>query len=101
IYEWSPQIVAHDLHPDYYATSFAGTLPQSKVAVQHHYAHVLACMLENEIHAPVLGVCWDGTGYGVDGTIWGGEWLLVNDTDYERVAHLRLFQLPGGEQAIR
>lgn len=101
IYEWSPQIVAHDLHPDYHATSFADTLPQPKVAVQHHYAHVLACMLENEIHTPVLGVCWDGMGYGMDGTIWGGEWLLVNDTDYERVAHLRLFQLPGGEQAIR
>ena len=104
LYNWSPAIVAHDLHPDYLSTHHAAALPQPKVAVQHHYAHVLACMAENQISTPVLGVCWDGTGYGTDGTIWGGEWLRVSvedDSGFERIAHLRSFRLPGGEQAVR
>ena len=71
------------------------------VRVQHHYAHVLSCMAENQLGPPLLGVAWDGTGYGLDGTIWGGEWLRVNDTSFERIAHLRTFRLPGGEQAVR
>jgi hydrogenase maturation protein HypF len=101
LYDWSPQIVAHDLHPDYQSTRYAATLPQPKIAAQHHDAHVLACMAENHVAAPVLGVCWDGAGYGTDGTIWGGEWLLIREFDFERAAHLRPFQLPGGEHAIR
>ncbi len=68
--------------------------------MQHHYAHVLACMAENKLSGPVLGICWDGTGYGSDGTIWGGEWLAVNDRDFQRAAYLRTFQLPGGDQAV-
>ena len=58
-------------------------------------------MAENQLAPPLLGVAWDGTGYGLDGTIWGGEWLRVNDTSFERTAHLRTFRLPGGEKAIR
>jgi hydrogenase maturation protein HypF len=69
--------------------------------VQHHWAHVLACMAENEVPFPALGVAWDGTGYGTDGTIWGGEFLLAREDGFERVAHLRTFRLPGGEAAIR
>jgi len=69
--------------------------------VQHHYAHILACMAENEITGQVLGVAWDGTGLGTDGTIWGGEWLLCTPSRFERVAHLRSFRLPGGDAAMR
>jgi hydrogenase maturation protein HypF len=71
------------------------------VQVQHHIAHVLSCMAENEIAPPALGVSWDGTGYGLDGTIWGGEFFLVTDKTVERVAHLRPFRLPGGDKAVK
>jgi hydrogenase maturation protein HypF len=105
LYDFTPAVVACDTHPDYRSTQFAEavvrdhTLPL--IRVQHHYAHVLACMAENELEPPLLGVAWDGTGYGLDGTIWGGEWLHVNDTSFERIAQLRTFRLPGGERAIR
>jgi hydrogenase maturation protein HypF len=69
--------------------------------VQHHIAHVLSCMAENELKPPVLGVSWDGTGYGLDGSIWGGEFFLVTQGTIERVAHLRQFRLPGGDQAVK
>lgn len=71
------------------------------VSVQHHVAHVLSCMAENELEPPVLGVSWDGTGYGLDGTIWGGEFFHVSDAAAERVAHLRPFRLPGGDRAVK
>jgi hydrogenase maturation protein HypF len=71
------------------------------VGVQHHVAHVLSCMAENEIEPPVLGMAWDGTGYGLDGTIWGGEFFLVTNEKIERVAHLRTFRLPGGDKAVK
>jgi hydrogenase maturation protein HypF len=69
--------------------------------VQHHIAHVLSCMAENEIAPPALGVSWDGTGYGTDGTTWGGEFFLVTDENVERIAHLRPFRLPGGDKAVK
>jgi hydrogenase maturation protein HypF len=69
--------------------------------VQHHYAHILSCMAEHKVAPPALGLAWDGTGYGDDGTIWGGEFLLVDDKGYRRVAHLRPFLLPGGDTAVR
>ena len=101
-----PSIIAADAHPDYLSTQFAAELVAGHpalraVSVQHHGAHVLACMAENELEPPVLGVAWDGTGYGLDGTIWGGEFLLVTETSIQRRAHLRPFPLPGGEQAIK
>jgi hydrogenase maturation protein HypF len=71
------------------------------IQVQHHIAHVLACMAENELAPPVLGVAWDGTGYGTDATIWGGEFFLVTDEEVKRIAHLRPFRLPGGDAAVR
>ncbi|HET9223146.1 MAG TPA: carbamoyltransferase HypF, partial [Roseiflexaceae bacterium] len=105
LYEFRPAVVACDAHPDYRSTQFAEAVVRKRalplVRVQHHYAHVLSCMAENELAPPILGVAWDGTGYGSDGTIWGGEWLCVNDTSFERTAHLRTFRLPGGETAIR
>jgi hydrogenase maturation protein HypF len=105
LYETKPEIIAADLHPDYLSTRFAlGMAPAGSprhVGVQHHVAHVLSCMAENELEPPVLGVSWDGTGYGLDGTIWGGEFFLVNDVAIERVAHLRPFRLPGGGAAVK
>ncbi len=93
--------VACDLHPDYLPTKFAQEMRPPPAGVQHHYAHVLACMAENELDAPVLGVSWDGTGFGLDETIWGGEFLRIDDASFDRSAHLRTFPLPGGETAIR
>jgi hydrogenase maturation protein HypF len=110
LYEARPALVAADAHPDYLSTRFAQGLcsaPQSStlnpqlVTVQHHIAHVLSCMAENELEPPLLGVSWDGTGYGLDGTVWGGEFFLVTETACERVASLRQFRLPGGDQAVK
>jgi hydrogenase maturation protein HypF len=89
-----------DLHPDYHSTRLARQLNSHPVTVQHHYAHVLAAMLEHNLKPPVLGVSWDGTGLGTDGTIWGGEFLLATKGGFERLAHLRTFPLPGGERAV-
>ena len=101
LYEAAPEIVACDLHPEYLSTKYAARLGASVHPVQHHWAHVLSCMAENEIEAPALGVAWDGTGYGLDGTIWGGEFLLAGENSFERVAHFRTCRLPGGDAAIR
>jgi hydrogenase maturation protein HypF len=101
LYGAKPGVIAADAHPDYLSTRFAieSSLPVARV--QHHYAHVLSCMAENELEPPVLGVSWDGTGYGSDGTIWGGEFLRVDGKTFERVTHLRRFPLPGGDTAVR
>jgi hydrogenase maturation protein HypF len=102
LYGAKVDIVACDTHPEYLSTKFASELTPPKIPVQHHWAHIAACIAENEIEAPALGVAWDGTGYGLDGSIWGGEFLLaVNNGSFERVAHLRQFRLPGGDQAVK
>jgi hydrogenase maturation protein HypF len=105
LYKVTPEMIACDLHPDYLSTRYAAQLAVQVDAplhpVQHHWAHVLSCMAENEVEFPALGVAWDGTGYGPDGTVWGGEFLLAGEKSYERVAHFRPFRLPGGEAAIR
>jgi hydrogenase maturation protein HypF len=102
LYGAKVDMVACDTHPEYLSTKFAYELTPPKIPVQHHWAHIAACMAENEIEAPALGVGWDGTGYGLDGSIWGGEFLLaVKNGSFERVAHLRQFRLPGGEQAVK
>ncbi len=102
LYETTPQLVAHDAHPDYRSTRFAEELTLPQTEVQHHYAHVLACMAENQLlEETVLGVAWDGTGYGLDGTIWGGEFLRVSPTSWDRVAHFRTFPLLGGDKAVK
>lgn len=108
LYNVTPSIVVCDDHPDYYSTQFAQTLattdalPPRLISVQHHYAHVLSCLADNQWRSPVLGIAWDGTGYGLDGTIWGGEFLwLPAASGFIRAAHLRTFPLPGGEQAIK
>jgi hydrogenase maturation protein HypF len=101
LYGLKPTTIAHDLHPDYASTQFAETQPGRHIGVQHHAAHVFACMADNELSGEVLGVSWDGTGLGVDGTLWGGEFLRVRDGGFRRVAHLRTFLLAGGDAAAR
>ena len=101
LYAHEPVAVACDTHPDYASTAYAAGVGAPTVPVQHHYAHVLSCMAEHGLAGPVLGVAWDGTGYGDDGTIWGGEFLVARRDGYERVAHLRPFRLPGGDIAAR
>ncbi|GIV19687.1 MAG: carbamoyltransferase [Armatimonadota bacterium] len=101
LWEHQPRAVACDMHPDYLSTQAAHRMGLPVVEVQHHVAHILSCMAENELEPPVLGVSWDGTGYGTDGTIWGGEFLTVREESWERFAHLRPFRLPGGDRAIK
>lgn len=102
-----PEIIAHDLHPDYHATRYALRRAAEQgipaVAAQHHHAHIAAVLAEHG-HAgdqPVIGVSFDGTGYGTDETIWGGEFLLANYADFKRAAYLKPVALPGGDAATR
>ena len=98
----NPEIIAHDLHPDYLSTRWA--LEQNGVrlvAVQHHHGHIASCMAENRIHGEVIGIALDGTGYGTDGHIWGGEALVAEYAAFRRVAHFSYVPLPGGTAAIR
>jgi len=101
MYDCKPEQVICDLHPDYLSSKFARSNGIPLLEVQHHHAHTASCMLENRLEGEVLGVSWDGTGYGLDGTIWGGEFLLAQKTSFERVATFRQFGLPGGEKAIK
>jgi hydrogenase maturation protein HypF len=101
IYGFEPVRIACDLHPDYESTRFARQSGLPVTTVQHHYAHILSCMAENELEAPVLGVAWDGTGYGPDGTIWGGEFLNIKPNTFQRLATFRPFRLPGGDKAVK
>jgi hydrogenase maturation protein HypF len=96
-----PVLAVRDLHPDYASTHAAESSGLPVLAVQHHLAHVAACMAEHGLDPPALGVAWDGTGYGPDGTIWGGEFLLIAAGGWSRFAKLRPFRLPGGDKAIR
>ncbi|MCC6587376.1 MAG: carbamoyltransferase HypF [Bryobacterales bacterium] len=101
LYAFEPELVACDLHPQYRSTLFAETLGVPVVRVQHHMAHVAACAAENDITGPYLGVAWDGTGYGTDGTIWGSEFFDVAGAQFRRIGHLRPFRLLGGDAAAR
>jgi hydrogenase maturation protein HypF len=102
LYEIQPRQLIRDSHPDYFTSAWANERERPTSSVHHHHAHVAAAMLEHELlNQTVLGLAFDGTGFGDDETIWGGEALLVKSGDYERVGHLRRFRLPGGEHAIK
>lgn len=101
LYGLHPTAVAGDLHPDYRSTQLARQSGLPLVRVQHHYAHALACLADNGLEGPALGVAWDGTGYGPDGSVWGGEFLHVTARSWRRIAHFRTFGLLGGERAVR
>ncbi|MCY0886745.1 MAG: carbamoyltransferase HypF [Firmicutes bacterium] len=97
----TPEVVVHDLHPRYLSTRLAEESGLERLAVQHHHAHIAAVLAEHGRQGPVIGVAADGTGYGEDGTLWGGEILVASLAGYRRVAHLAPLPLPGGEEAIR
>jgi hydrogenase maturation protein HypF len=104
LFHIKPEIVAHDLHPDYLATKYAQELGESGVKlvpVQHHHAHIVSCMVDNATASPVIGVAFDGTGLGADGNIWGGEFLIADYSSFRRVGHLECLPLPGGAAAIK
>ena len=102
ILETSPELIVHDMHPDYLSTRWAQKQREIPVmAVQHHHAHIAAVMAEHGIERPVIGLALDGTGFGADGTIWGGEILRVDKSGFERLGHLRNVPLPGGAKAIK
>jgi len=102
ILEIRPEIIAYDLHPDYFSTKWARQQSGAKlVGVQHHHAHIASCMAENHLEGRVIGFALDGTGYGTDGNIWGGEALIAGYEDFERAAHFEYVPLPGGAAAIR
>lgn len=107
LFKVSPDLIVCDLHPDYLSTKFAENLAREKnlplLHVQHHHAHLAACLADNEwdCDAPVIGIIFDGTGYGMDGNIWGGEILVGNCKDFERKYHLENMPLPGGDKAVQ
>jgi hydrogenase maturation protein HypF len=102
LFRVTPRLVAHDLHPLYLSTKYALELEGiPKIGVQHHHAHIASCMAENRLGGEVIGVAFDGTGYGTDGTIWGGEFLVAGYGGFERRAHLRYVPLAGGDAAVR
>jgi hydrogenase maturation protein HypF len=107
LFRVTPQVIAYDLHPDYLATRYASERAERDdlpaIGIQHHHAHIAACMAEHHLPADenVIGVAFDGTGYGEDGAIWGGEVLISSYRQYERFAHLEYIRMPGGDAAVR
>jgi hydrogenase maturation protein HypF len=105
LFRVKPEAIAHDLHPNYLATRYALERAEREniptLAVQHHHAHIAACMAEHGLNEPVIGLAFDGTGYGEDGAIWGGEFLVADCKNYQRASHLEYFPLPGGDAAIK
>jgi hydrogenase maturation protein HypF len=110
LFDITPEVVAHDLHPDYLSTKYAmdvadgegqGLAGVELVGVQHHHAHIASCLADSGADGPVIGVAFDGTGYGTDGTIWGGEFLIADLAGFERAGHLAPLPMPGGAAAIK
>jgi len=106
LFRIEPEVIAYDLHPEYLATKYALELASQfndikLVPVQHHHAHIVSCMADNKVEAPVIGIALDGTGYGSDGHIWGGEFLVVDYKGFKRMGHLEYLPLPGGDAATK
>jgi hydrogenase maturation protein HypF len=105
LFDIEPEMVAHDCHPDYLSTAFAERLSRDHVlprfAVQHHHAHIVSCMVEHGLTEPVIGVAFDGLGYGLDGTLWGGEFLLASFKECTRLAYFQPVPIPGGSHGIK
>ncbi|GIM28092.1 carbamoyltransferase [Clostridium polyendosporum] len=100
IFSFYPKYLAYDMHPNYAANEYANSLNLPKIQVQHHHAHVVSCLVENNVSSKVIGIAFDGTGYGTDGKIWGGEFLLCDTRDFKRLGYLDYVKMPGGEKAV-
>jgi hydrogenase maturation protein HypF len=100
LFRVSPSLVVSDMHPDYMSTRFAENLGIENIKVQHHHAHIASCMAENKLDETVIGVSFDGTGYGSDGNIWGSEFIIADLRDFERYTHFDYIELPGGDKAV-
>lgn len=97
-----PSVVTYDMHPDYYSTKYASKLQiDSKISILHHHAHIASCMADNNISQELIGVVFDGTGYGDDGNIWGGEFFVGNLAGFKRIGHIDYIKMPGGDMAIK
>jgi len=101
VFSFTPKVIAHDMHPGYLSTKYALDYDLPKMAVQHHHAHIVSCMFENHLERKVIGICFDGTGYGTDGKIWGGEFMVCDKKEFARMGHLDYIKMPGGEKAIK
>jgi hydrogenase maturation protein HypF len=102
IFDVKPELIVHDMHPQYFSTQWTKEKSDIElIPVQHHHAHLAACMAENQLTGPVIGIIMDGTGYGTDGTIWGGEILIGDYNHFDRFAHFEPMPLPGGDAAIK
>ena len=105
LFRIQPEIITHDLHPDYHATRYARKTAAEQglpaVAIQHHHAHIVSCMADNGVQQPVIGVALDGTGYGSDGHMWGGEFITADAAGFQRLGHLEYIPMPGGDSAVR
>ena len=101
IFKIEPELVVHDMHPEFLNTKYAEHLNLPLLPVQHHHAHIASCMAENALDDKVIGIALDGTGYGTDGHIWGGEFMVADLTDFERVAHLAYTPMPGADLAVK
>jgi len=100
LFSLKPELVAHDLHPDYLTTQMAPDFGLPMVGVQHHHAHIVSCMADNAVTGDLIGVAFDGTGYGTDGTVWGGEFMVCDETGFSRAAHLYQYPMPGADACI-
>lgn len=98
LFRFSPRLIAYDMHPDYLSTAYALKQNQKGIPVQHHHAHIASCMAEHALDERVIGVCFDGTGYGIDGNIWGSEFLLADLKSFERYTHFEYIAMPGGDK---
>nr|WP_026038384.1 carbamoyltransferase HypF [Clostridium arbusti] len=101
IFNFTPKYIACDMHPNYISSEYAYRSSLPRIEVQHHHAHIVSCLAENNIDRKVIGIAYDGTGYGVDGRIWGGEFLLCDNKEFTRLGHLNYVKMPGGEMAVK
>ena len=101
IYKIDPKSYFYDLHPNFYQNELLKGIKTKKIGIQHHHAHIVACMAEHSLEEEVIGIAFDGTGYGIDGKLWGGEFFICDKERFKRLAHLNYVALPGGEGAIR
>jgi hydrogenase maturation protein HypF len=101
LFRIKPSVIAYDLHPDYLSSQYSQKYNLTKIGIQHHHAHIASCMAEHNLDENVIGICFDGTGFGEDRNIWGGEFMIANLADYQRISYFDYVPMPGGEKAIK